>query len=411
VLTPPAARPPVPAMHYEPVPQARHEPAYALPAVPSPPLSTTQPAPAQLPSHARPTAAMDAQQLLQASIELPAFGSLPSAAPRPVHDRGDSSSGWPAPADESDSSSRWRVSYDPDLDADRARESDGSPARWPARKDLAAHASGGSPSGKAKYAEARSVEKPMQRRGKFSSDDEGDVDHVLGRKLSHGKLLIGACALALLLCAGAFYIKVSRSEAVLAAASAPAANQEAPRPGAQRQQTRPAPVEQAAAEPAPEGDRQRTAREALAPQADVAPATPPTARAEVESAGRAAEQLPVGSPVPETSAERRRARHERRHHGSRDEAAPEPVAQAPAPRPELVVPAEPAPVQGGVTERSAATLYVNGKYKEAHAEYLLLAQAHPKQRVYAELARILRRRLIETCVRTQPHRREQCREL
>lgn len=435
VLTPPAARQPASATppyerqpapatpHYDVVPQARHEPGYALPAAPSAPLPTTQPSLPPITSHARPTAAMDAQQLLKASIELPEFGGSSSSASRPVHDRGDSSSGWPAPADESDSS-RWRVSHDPDLDGDRTRDSDDSASRWPARKDLPAHASSRSPSGKAKYAEARSVEKPMQLRGKFSSDDDADVDRVLGRKLSHGKLLIGACALALLFCAGAFYIKASRSEPVLAAAPATAATQEVQRPGAQRQQTRPAPVEPAPAEPTSEGERQLAAREAPARKADVASATEPTDRDEDESAGKASEQIPVGSPVPETSAERRRAaRHERRQllarapegalrHGSQAEATPEPEAEAPAPvQPELAAPAEPAPVQGGVTERSAAALYINGKYKEAHAEYLLLAQAHPKQRVYVELARILRRRLIETCVRTQPHRREQCREL
>ena len=66
---------------------------------------------------------------------------------------------------------------------------------------------------------------------------------------------------------------------------------------------------------------------------------------------------------------------------------------------------------GGVTASSAAALYINGQYKEALAEYQLLGRAHPKQHVYVELARILRRKLIETCMRTQPHRREQCKTL
>jgi hypothetical protein len=66
---------------------------------------------------------------------------------------------------------------------------------------------------------------------------------------------------------------------------------------------------------------------------------------------------------------------------------------------------------GGVSAGSAATLYINGQYKEALAEYQLLSRAYPKQPVYRELARILRRKLIETCMRTQPNRREQCKTM
>jgi hypothetical protein len=63
------------------------------------------------------------------------------------------------------------------------------------------------------------------------------------------------------------------------------------------------------------------------------------------------------------------------------------------------------------TPQRAAVLYIEGKYREALAEYRLLAAAYPDQRVYAELARILKRKIIDTCVRTQPNRREQCKSI
>jgi hypothetical protein len=395
VLTPPPARQPPtvnPRNDAAVLDPARYR---ADPAGPSAPLPTTQPALAQVTSHARPTAVMDVHHLHQVSVELPEFGShLDSSSRRAVqapeqrsaHDRGgDSSSGWPTPADGSDSSSRWRVSRDPDLDD--AGDSDGSASRWAAGKGLS-----------------------------------------VGRKPAPSKLLIGACAVAVTLCGGALYIKSTRTAPELVAAQvsnvrsrdedprAPARSRdEDPRPGAQREQTGPA-ADRAEGAAEPVARRQLAAPEAVAREPDVAAEPPPRDQAPLPS-GREVERSGVGSPAPETASDRRRAaRHERRHHESRHEAraeedAEEEVAAAPPPQPEPARPAEPAAAQGGVTERSAATLYINGKYKEAHAEYLLLAQAHPKQRVYAELARILRRRLIETCVRTQPHRREQCREL
>jgi hypothetical protein len=79
---------------------------------------------------------------------------------------------------------------------------------------------------------------------------------------------------------------------------------------------------------------------------------------------------------------------------------PPPRDQAPAPQ-----------VAGSVTATSAAMLYIHGQYKEALAEYRLLSRAYPREAVYGELARILRRKLIETCLRTQPHRQEQCKEI
>jgi len=92
-----------------------------------------------------------------------------------------------------------------------------------------------------------------------------------------------------------------------------------------------------------------------------------------------------------------------------------PVAEAPAParEPDRAREAAPSsePGHGQPTAQSAATLYINGNYKEALAEYRLLARAHPDHRVYRELARVLRGKLYQTCIRTQPHRREQCREI
>jgi hypothetical protein len=98
--------------------------------------------------------------------------------------------------------------------------------------------------------------------------------------------------------------------------------------------------------------------------------------------------------------------------------APAPLADVetppaqPAPQPAQQV-AQPQATNsaGSVTPASAAALYINGQYKEALAEYRLLARANPQQAVYGELVRILRRKLIDTCTRTQPHRREQCREI
>ena len=59
----------------------------------------------------------------------------------------------------------------------------------------------------------------------------------------------------------------------------------------------------------------------------------------------------------------------------------------------------------------AAELYIAGRYKEALAEYRMLAISHPKQKIYGDFARILRRRLVEMCVRTQPHRQTECNQL
>jgi hypothetical protein len=67
--------------------------------------------------------------------------------------------------------------------------------------------------------------------------------------------------------------------------------------------------------------------------------------------------------------------------------------------------------RGGATQQTAAALYLKGQYKEALAEYRLLASAHPEQKAYGEFARILKRKLFDTCVRTQPNRREQCKQL
>jgi hypothetical protein len=66
---------------------------------------------------------------------------------------------------------------------------------------------------------------------------------------------------------------------------------------------------------------------------------------------------------------------------------------------------------GGATQQSAAALYTKGQYKEALAEYRMLASTYPDQKVYAEFARILKRKLFDSCVRTQPNRREQCKQL
>ena len=90
-----------------------------------------------------------------------------------------------------------------------------------------------------------------------------------------------------------------------------------------------------------------------------------------------------------------------------------PKQPEPAEEPAVAKDSQPAAhaTPGGVTASSAAALYINGQYKEALAEYRLLARAYPRQRAYSELARILRRKLIETCMRTQPNQREQCKTM
>lgn len=67
--------------------------------------------------------------------------------------------------------------------------------------------------------------------------------------------------------------------------------------------------------------------------------------------------------------------------------------------------------RGNPTPQSAAMLYINGNHKDALTEYRLLARMHPEQTVYAELARILRGKLYRSCIRTQPHRRDECHQL
>ena len=99
-----------------------------------------------------------------------------------------------------------------------------------------------------------------------------------------------------------------------------------------------------------------------------------------------------------------------------EEAAPRRAAEAPPARAGSVAPvATPAVTEdgerGGATQQSAAALYLKGQYKEALAEYRLLASAYPEQKAYGEFARILKRKLFDTCVRTQPNRREQCKQL
>jgi hypothetical protein len=86
-------------------------------------------------------------------------------------------------------------------------------------------------------------------------------------------------------------------------------------------------------------------------------------------------------------------------------APPKPLATAAS------APANVAGERGGATQQSAAALYLKGQYKEALAEYRLLASAYPQVKAYAEFARILKRKLFDSCVRTQPNRREQCKQL
>lgn len=59
----------------------------------------------------------------------------------------------------------------------------------------------------------------------------------------------------------------------------------------------------------------------------------------------------------------------------------------------------------------AADLLVNGRVREALSEYRVLSTLHPDQPVYREIASVLRRRLINTCKRAQPHRQQECEQL
>jgi hypothetical protein len=59
----------------------------------------------------------------------------------------------------------------------------------------------------------------------------------------------------------------------------------------------------------------------------------------------------------------------------------------------------------------AAELYQAGRYKEALAEYRMLAALHPARPAYAELARDLHRRLVAACVSARPGHLAACHEL
>jgi hypothetical protein len=60
---------------------------------------------------------------------------------------------------------------------------------------------------------------------------------------------------------------------------------------------------------------------------------------------------------------------------------------------------------------TAAELLANGRVREALSEYRVLATLHPELGVYGEIAKILRRRLVNTCKRAQPHRQHECEAL
>jgi len=211
--------------------------------------------------------------------------------------------------------------------------------------------------------------------------DEIDVNRVLGRANMKGLLLGCAVAVSLGLLGLSLYVKHAREAEAgqLAAASESVAAALPAEPVAS-----PAGAQ---LEPQREEEEQEQEEEGPPPTGG-APAEEPEVPTHAPRAR--AEQPEVPAPAPRT----RRT---------------EPAAR------ELVPDADKPPAvhasAGGVSAGSAAGLYINGQYKEALAEYQLLARAYPKQPVYRELARILRRKLIETCMRTQPNRREQCKTM
>lgn len=198
-----------------------------------------------------------------------------------------------------------------------------------------------------------------RERPHFDTDDKIDTNLVLGIKNPKLPMMIAALVVALGLMAVSFAVKRSSGgEVAVAPEAAPASPAAAA--GVPPQQTEPA-GQESAQQAAPE---QVTARE--------------------QSSTR--EQ-------PSTREQRRARKNEPLVNEA-------PAGKAPAPH-----------AAGSVTATSAAALYINGQYKEALAEYRLLSRAYPREAVYGELARILRRKLIDTCLRTQPHRQEQCKEI
>lgn len=194
--------------------------------------------------------------------------------------------------------------------------------------------------------------------------DGVDLDTVLGRSSATRLWLFGGCALALLL-AGLTVLLGGR--------------------GPSQEKAVAVVVERESARPAAPLAPERT-RAAVA--ADVPPA-------------RGTSQREVSEPEPEPE----------------PDAVPEPderAVSAPAPAPTLAP--TPGETEGSLENTSAsperaAILYIGGQYKEALAEYQLLALAAGPRSVYAEVTRILRRKIIDTCRRTQPQRAEQCKAL
>lgn len=98
------------------------------------------------------------------------------------------------------------------------------------------------------------------------------------------------------------------------------------------------------------------------------------------------------------------------------EALPARAAQRPAAREHAAADPTPGPAKEDsgalfASPHTAAELYIAGRYKEALAEYRTLATLNPDVHAYTQFARILRRRLVEICVRTQPHRQTECEQL
>lgn len=202
---------------------------------------------------------------------------------------------------------------------------------------------------------------PAVRWARHASSHDGeqiDLNFVLGRRSARGLLLFGSCIVALLLAGLTMFLRAAPSAAPPQQVAAPV---RVPK--------------RVAAPPAAE----------VEPSDEHAP-SPASERGEPTQAAAAA-----------------------------DDDAPNPSAERASAATQLPVAEEPAASVGSqrvsATPERAAILYIGGKYKEALAEYTLLAAAYPKQRVYRELARILKRKIIDTCLRTQPTRREQCAEL
>lgn len=158
----------------------------------------------------------------------------------------------------------------------------------------------------------------------------------------------------------------------------------------------------------------RTVASAVAPHArTAAPRATPRARqmvAEQESAAAAlgdeADPTAVEAAPSESSASAARGRDNDVEQSVRA-VRRQPDAPSESERPQPAARAE----HVSATPERAAILYIEGKYKQALAEYRLLAAAYPSQKVYSELARILKRKIVDTCLRTQPNRREQCKTL